>query len=160
MNCNYVKQIFNKCINQEKKYIIQRFLKNLRLPKKCTVVINKIEELNTKRFITNSIELYHTIDSFNQNDIIKSIKYNGLRPGSACNKGYGVYLSSHSKYSLLWQINNPVIVCDVLYDKNKVKRYRAEVGNGKKDEYEYVISQPNLIIPKYIFYFFLLFIRF
>ena len=124
------------------------------LPSHFNVNILKVTPLSRNRFTGKCLELYHgpRVDFPSDMDkTINSIKNNGFYMNQyGTNKGRGVYLSSSARYQYAWLgYGNPIMICDVLYteDKsNKVKRFRSEVPPG----YEYVVSDPKLIIPKYL----------
>jgi hypothetical protein len=92
------------------------------------------------------LSLYHATDKLSN---YQSIMKHGFYIGSACNKGYGVYLANHGRYSSFWAGGKYVLHCDVIYDKEKVKRYRSEVECSLYDS-EYVVTDPSLIFPRYL----------
>ena len=108
------------------------------------------------------IQLYHSSQNiiYKPEEVINSIFKNGFNIGSACNKGYGVYLASHSMYSFRWGgchtfIADVIVECD--QDKNKekekekpfdIERFISEIYSPCNNS-EYVISNPKLIYPRY-----------
>ena len=96
------------------------------------------------------LQLYHALKPYNLEEITKSIMNKGFIIGSARNKGLGVYLANHSRYSAFWAgSRSGVIVCNVIYDPRYVKRYRSEIKSPIYDS-EYVVENPKLIFPKYL----------
>lgn len=92
------------------------------------------------------LTLYHATDELKN---YRSIMEHGFYIGSACNKGYGVYLANHGRYSAFWTGGEYVLACDVIYDKDKVKRYRSEVKCESYDS-EYVVTDTSLLYPRYL----------
>jgi hypothetical protein len=95
------------------------------------------------------LELYHCTRNYNYQENVKSIFDDGLFPGSACNKGYGIYLASHSNYSLTWGGGNHVFVCEVIADETLVHKYISEIYSPK-NSWEYVVDDRYIIYPKYL----------
>ena len=133
------------------KDVVSRFEKSLCLdPLKFTLSICDIISLSSKKWNNKlSKELYHGTSRYDAYEKISNIMTEGFKypKRGINNKGQGIYLSSQSRYQFLWLTDEaPVIICDVLYKKNLVHRYHAEIGTG----FEYVVSDPSLIIPKYV----------
>lgn len=134
--------------------MIQRFVKSFQLPPHFNVNILKVTPLSRNRFTGKCFELYHSprVDfptKYKIDEAVKSIKNNGFYSNHYGNKGRGVYLSSNARYQYMWLgYSTPIMICDVQYieNNNQVKRFRSEVPPG----YEYVVSDPKLIIPKYL----------
>lgn len=95
------------------------------------------------------LELYHA--SRDGISAIKSISEKGFRYSyNGGNKGSGVYLANHSRYSAFWVGHcTPVIICHVIGHDNYIQRYKSEVISPNYDS-EFVITNPNAIYPKYI----------
>jgi hypothetical protein len=135
---------------------IERFLNRLDLPNGISAkVINCKENTNSSlenRFLEQKekhplLQLYHGLS--NTHDL-QSIFNQGFYPGPARNKGIGIYLANHSRYSLLWASPNlPVIICDVIGNPLLMTRHRSEVRSPRKSASEYVIIDPKIIYPKY-----------
>lgn len=128
--------------------MIQRFITRLELPKSSTVKIKSVKKL-LSHHEQLYLELYHTIRSFSQKEteeIIKSIIKNGFYSSIYGNKGYGVYLSSHSAYGYKWAgYGSGMLVCHVkINESHKIKRFISEIPPG----YEYVVD-PSIIVPAY-----------
>lgn len=95
------------------------------------------------------LQLYHSIRDFDYLEKKDSIFNNGFYIGCADNKGYGVYLANHSRYSAFWAGSyTGVLVCDVIYDSKYIKRCKSEIYSPIHDS-EYVVSKPELIFPRY-----------
>ena len=128
--------------------MIERFIHRLNLPSESKVIIKSVTKLNAPENQQPVLELYHTIRSLSTEtkSIVESIVKTGFRESVYGNKGYGVYLSSHSSYGLRWVGSTPgMIICYVNYnDPTKIKRFIAEIPPG----YEYVV-QPEIITPAY-----------
>lgn len=95
------------------------------------------------------LELYHA--SRGGINAIKSISENGFRCSyNYGNKGMGVYVANHSRYSAFWVGQyTPVIICHVIGHDNYIQRYKSELISPNYDS-EFVITTPNAIYPKYI----------
>ncbi len=96
------------------------------------------------------IQLYHCVNQYGYSsvqEIAESIFRNGFRIGQASNKGYGVYLASHSNYAQYWAGNNHAIVCDVIVDETRVGKYYSEIYSPENN-WEYCVANPDLIYPK------------
>jgi len=52
------------------------------------------------------LELYHTVRSYDYNNIFEEIKKNGFTCGMYGNKGPGVYMANHGRYSYDWGYND------------------------------------------------------
>jgi len=138
--------------------IVNRFITRLGLHEFAKPTINIKEVItNSNQIMLNSwtnmamdkpiLQLYHATRCITTN---KSIMENGFIIGSACNKGRGVYLANHSRYSAFWAgCNNGVLVCDVIYDYDHVKRYKSEIKSPIFNS-EYVVTNPRLIYPRYL----------
>jgi hypothetical protein len=106
-----------------------------------------LEQFNIKAKCKMKLELYHCSDDYKNK--YKSIFKNGFFKGPASNKGYGIYLSSHSNYSYKWGGRDHVIVCEVIVDENLVSKYYSEVFSPKNN-WEFVVKDKSLIYPKYL----------
>jgi len=133
---------------------LQRFTERLSLPVSWKLIVNRFNTIQNMEKQSAAgrpiIQLYHAINELgHSNKIIESIMQHGFRIGPACNKGYGVYLANHSRYSLNWACKQPVLICDVIYEPSEVKRYRSELMSPHWDS-EYVVTNPKLILPRYV----------
>ena len=101
------------------------------------------------------LELYHTVRNYDYNNIFEKIKKNGFTCGMYGNKGAGVYMANHGRYSYDWGYNDDgirnVIISDVLYmDAGSVRncfRYRSEIKSNNFNS-EYKITDTKTIYPK------------
>ncbi len=87
---------------------------------------------------------FHKIRS-NDSSVLESISVNGLQQrycSRIFNKGYGVYLASHSNYPLLWG-DGHIILCDVAKHPNYLKSFRSEIPPGQ----EYVVTNDEIVLP-------------
>lgn len=159
-------------LNETKRAICQRFVNRLHLPTSSIIHITRLDENINKRTYNNNIftkffgifqkkplllQLYHSTRYVSE-DKIQSIFQNGLFPGSACNKGYGVYLSSHSRYSYLWGDSKwdrqndifvkHVFICNVIGKQSSMNKYISEIYSPKNN-WEYVVSDHDIVYPKY-----------
>ena len=128
--------------------IVQRFIDKLALPATSKAIIKSVTQLN-KLKEQSYLELYHTIRSYSiieTKETVHSIVKNGFRSSIYGNKGFGVYLSSHSAYGCRWVgATAGMLICHLKIDEpNKIKRFLAEIPPG----YEYVVD-PDIIIPSY-----------
>lgn len=142
---------------------IQRFVTRLSLPDGFVFKLihcheNANESLAQKFYAkiqTHKIlQLYHAIrdgaKSLKGMDVAESICNNGFRIGPAGNKGRGVYLANHSRYSWNWaSMENPVLICDVIADSRLVTRHRSEILSPIMNS-EYVVCDPELVFPRYV----------
>lgn len=106
----------------------------------------KFDDWEAKSKGEKILTLYHATDDIKK---YRSIMKHGFYIGSACNKGYGVYLANHGRYSAFWAGGKYVLACDVIYDKDNVKRYRSEVKCHRYNS-EYVVKDTSLIYPRYL----------
>jgi|SRR3989338_3409519 len=144
--------------------IINRFIERLRLPKNFTFIAkNLVENKNEKLynqytnnlFENKTLELYHTVRSSPIDRDINpydSIMHNGfyISP-NINNKGRGVYMANHGRYSWLWGScgkNRKAIICNVIADPDLVERYKSEIYSEIYDS-EYLIKDTKIIYPKY-----------
>lgn len=134
---------------------INRFKSRLFLNKSHTFELvsifeNKIQSKHGKN--KPILELYHTIRDDTYKEVFEKIKENNFTYGMYGNKGPGVYMANHSRYSFGWGYNDDgirnVIISDVVYQKEYVKRYRSEIYSPCFNS-EYVITKPELIYPRY-----------
>lgn len=132
------------------KRFISRFDDGL-IPNIKKVTLNNNQKMKDKfeKLVGNReiIQVYHCTDSYEYLERTKNIFDNGFRIGPASNKGYGVYFASHSQYSAFWGGCNHVIVADVIVDKDFVSRHISEIYSTKNN-WEYVVSTPELIFPR------------
>lgn len=152
--------------------IIQRFIKRLSLyeyiqNKPSIKIIDYLENNNLYNYGKDTMlqtkELSNKWDVPDRRDIILqlyhvsrepknylSIMQNGFYINSNLkNKGDGVYLSNHGRYSAFWGNSGQpryVLICNVLYNSNNIKRYRSEIYSPKYNS-EYVIKDTKLIYP-------------
>jgi len=144
---------------------ITRFSNRLSLPKHLDFKLKSIVGNYNKQVIQNFnnkcknkqiLELYH---SSRKSEAINEIMEKGfvITNSRGGNKGVGIYLANHSRYSM-WA-GNPfhVFICHVIADNNFVKRYKSEINSTKcivpKWDSEFVVSEPELILPKYLLMF-------
>ena len=144
---------------------IERFVKRLSLPEGFLFKMISCKENK------NAINKFKSeISRFNKeskgSDNLASVKilqlYHAQRTGdnseSICNEGFysfygnkgrGVYLANHSRYSWNWAGTiDPVLICDVIADDSRISRYRSEIYSPKWDS-EYV-CHPLVVFPKYV----------
>lgn len=132
---------------------IDRFIFRLNLPDDAEFKLISFYE--QPGFIKNNdcliLELYHTVRDSSYIDIFEKIKKHGFISGLYGNKGQGVYMANHGRYSYNWGWNDNgirnVIISDVLYT-NKCFRYRSEI-NSSHFKSEYKITDTKTIYPKY-----------
>ncbi len=139
---------------------IKRFIQRLNLKENHHFNLISIEmnEIKKKPNIPNilnqnvKLELYHTIRDSDYKEIFEKIKKDNFMEGMYGNKGPGIYMANHSRYSFGWGYNDDgirnVIISDVIYDKDYVKRYRSEIYSPNFNS-EYKITKSELIYPKY-----------
>lgn len=160
---------------QQLSYVTERFRERCYLPPsedfkliECTKNNNKKLSDNFKKHIkkgTKILELYHVCreDSSHtrcgNSDSIMEHGFTMCNPYG--NKGYGIYLASHGRYSLNWTGPRvPVIVCHVIYNNEDntsinnerddiVNMYRSEIYSPK-NSFEYRISNREHIYPAYM----------
>lgn len=97
------------------------------------------------------IQLYHAQRGIR--DHSDAICREGFNVTLFGNKGSGVYLANHSRYSWDWAFpGNPVLICNVIVDPEQIQRYRSEIYAPEWDS-EYVIKDPRIIYPKYILHY-------
>lgn len=66
------------------------------------------------------------------------------------NKGRGVYLANHSRYSLMWTgFDTPVMVCHVPAVSTKLKRFRSEIFSPKPYDSEYLVPKDEDVYVAY-----------
>lgn len=156
-------------MEEDIKRSINRFLYRIHIPdikiniKKILINTYKIPlyEKNLKDYIEKHpngklLELYHSSKNI-ENQTINSIFKNGMmlsysrKNGSTMkfekNNNKGIFLSSHSRYSLSWGDKN-VFICDVIPVENKIRRYVSEVCSPLNNN-EYIVLTENIIYPKY-----------
>jgi hypothetical protein len=135
--------------------VIQRFIKRLSLHEYIKYqpsfrIINYVENktYNTPVDKENTIlQLYHV--SRNPKNYANIMQKGFYIDPTPKNKGIGVYLSNHGRYSAFWGNPGPtrdVFICNVLYKPEYVKRYRSEIYSPIHNS-EYVISNSKLIFP-------------
>lgn len=133
---------------------VNRFISRFN-PKVDITIINVIENnnlemLNNFNLSANGkpiVQLYHCTEKYKEK--YESIFNNGFFVGPACNKGYGVYLASHSNYSYSWGGRNHVFICDVIVDEKHVGKYFSEIYSPTNN-WEYVVSDRKLVFPRYL----------
>jgi hypothetical protein len=139
---------------------IKRFIQRLNLKENhyfnlISIEMNEIKkEPNIPNILNQNVklELYHTIRDYEYKEIFQKIKKDNFMEGMYGNKGPGIYMANHSRYSFGWGYNDDgirnVIISDVIYDKDYVKRYRSEIYSPNFNS-EYKITKSELIYPKY-----------
>ncbi len=140
---------------------LNRFISRMSLNESNKFIIKSIRYMPpSKNFIKLKenkpvLELYHKTreTDYNGNWDFNSIIKNGFMLSRHGNKGYGVYMANHGRYSYSWGGydilgNNNVIICEVIYDPQDVFRYRSELVSPNFNS-EYRITNPDLIYPKY-----------
>lgn len=132
---------------------IQRFSTRLNLPiglkfqvLDCKLNTNLPAYFKSAEKTHRIMQLYHAQRGQDFSDAICSKGFLFTQMG---NKGSGVYLANHSRYSWNWAPHNPALICDVIVDLDRIKRYRSEIYSPQWNS-EYVIKDPELIYPKYI----------
>jgi len=152
---------FSKCAdsideNKQMDQAIQRFVTLLNLPDGLSFTLidcreneNHImlDKFNNRNRVNKILQLYHAqVDSDNS----ESICNRGFHFSIYGNKGVGVYLANHSRYSWNWASpRNPVLICEVIAKKGRISRYRSEIFSPIWDS-EYVVKDPELVYPRYI----------
>lgn len=133
---------------------VNRFIS--RFHPKVDVTIKSVKENDNKemleKFNRNAkgkiiLQLYHCTENYKES--YKTIFKDGFYIGQACNKGYGIYLASHSTYAYSWGGRNHVIVCDVIVDEEHVGKFFSEIYSTKNN-WEYVVSKEELVYPRYL----------
>ncbi len=140
---------------------LERFIARLALSENQKFILKSIRHLPpSKNFIKMGenkpiLELYHKTREINDDGLwdFNGIIKNGFAMSRFGNKGTGVYMANHGRYSYTWggyDINgiNNVIISEVIYDPEHVFRYRSELYSPNFNS-EYKITNPELIYPKY-----------
>lgn len=134
---------------------IKRFIQRLNLKENHRFNLINIQINNSPKNNNSSkdiLELYHTIRDYEYKEIFQKIKKDNFMEGMYGNKGPGIYMANHSRYSFGWGYNDDgirnVIISEVIYDKEYVKRYRSEIYSPNFNS-EYKITKSELIYPKY-----------
>lgn len=132
---------------------IERFIARLNLSETAEFKLLSIHEQPTPIICDKPVlELYHAIRDRDYEDIFEKIKSKGFISGLYGNKGSGVYMANHGRYSYDWGCNDygvrNVIVCNVEYDSNSCFRYRSEITSNNFNS-EYKITNVKTIHPKY-----------
>ena len=131
---------------------INRFKARLNLPSNFTFKSRRCFEVHCISLLNRSptLELYHAIRSLEPDKTVKAICRNGFKPSLRGNKGQGIYVANHSRYSAFWAgPRNPVIICHITIDERYIRRYKSEIRSPNWDS-EFVIKDPHLIYPKYV----------
>ena len=134
----------------------QRFIKRLSLEyyqnKPSIKIIDYAENKHFNKSIIADkkdtiLQLYHVSrDPVNYSNIMRDGFYISSYVN---NKGTGVYLANHGRYSAFWGHTGPlrhVLICNVIYNSNDVKRYRSEIYSPKHNS-EYVVNNTKIIHP-------------
>lgn len=130
-----------------------RFITRCSLPSSWTLAINQTIELkHNPEDVKNCLEMYHVSRGISPQEDIESIVQNGFNIGDG-NKGQGVYFADHSRYAINWARSSPVLVCMVMKDTVKVRRYRTEIYSPIPHASEYVVTDTNMIIPVAILFY-------
>lgn len=119
---------------------VLRFIKRLSLPPHVSFKLKKFEMYEEPN--KGCLILYHAIrDTCGQTkyDIAKSIKEHGFYSSLYGNKGVGVYLANHGRYSLRWA-HPPLLICQVEPNDGYVKRFRSEIYSPGIHNSEYVVT--------------------
>lgn len=137
---------------------IQRFVDRLNLKDEhkfnlINIEINEVNEIpKIFKNCETKLELYHSSRDCDYKEIFQKIKKNNFIEGLYGNKGPGIYMSNHSRYSFGWSYSDSeiynVIISEVIYDEKYVKRYRSEIYSPNFNS-EYKITKSELIYPKY-----------
>ena len=135
---------------------ISRFISRFH-PNVTVTIDNVVENPNVEmqdafhKLSTNKtvLQLYHCTEPDTYKTRAESIFKNGFYIGSSCNKGYGIYLASHSNYAYNWGGRNHIIICDVIAEEPHVSKYFSEIYSPKNN-WEYVVAKPNLVFPRYL----------
>jgi len=132
--------------------IAQRFLFRLFLPAHHACRVLQItmhpDQARVKQFYELAqgrpvLELYHALSSSQAPESIASIFLHGLHAGSACNKGYGVYLANHGRYAWNWG-GDHVFICHVVDAPGTLRRYRSEIYSPQAGcDSEFVFTATN-----------------
>lgn len=133
--------------------IVKRFISRFEPginPKIKGIKLNNNEEAenNFKKLMGNKkiLQLYHCTESYDYLKRAENIFNKGFWIGPASNKGYGVYFASHAQYSVFWGGRNHVIVCNIIVDEKHVSKHISEIYSSFNN-WEYVVSKPELILP-------------
>jgi hypothetical protein len=139
---------------------IIRFHERFSLPSHLEFKLKSASEINNKTLLdcfnkhrTENkpiLELYHS-SRFGETAINGIIK-NGFRTTELGNKGPGIYLANHAKYSIWAGYPLHSIICHVVADDNFVTRFDSEIKSVPWSS-EFVVINPELIYPKYILHF-------
>ena len=131
---------------------ISRFHPNVDVTIKNVIENSNMKMRNTFHKLSKNktiVQLYHCTDPYNYKERTASIFKNGFYIGSSCNKGYGIYLASHSNYAYNWRGRNHVLICDVIVEEEHVSKYYSEIYSHKNN-WEYVVSKIELVFPRYL----------
>jgi hypothetical protein len=139
----------------------KRFQEKLFLPKEYTFDLKKVlinlQPITEWVLNNNSIELYHATRNQDSHSVFMSMCTKGFRIGPACNKGYGVYLANHGRYSLFWGNRNfdgsrHVMVCRVKV--SSLHQFHSEISSGNDIFcHEFVVPNPEDVwVSHYIEY--------
>lgn len=139
---------------------LSRFISRLSLNENQKIIIKSIKCMpQPKQFIASAknkpiLELYHkTREIKNGNWDFEGIIKHGFMSSFYGNKGPGIYMANHGRYSYSWggcdmSGDTNVIISEVIYDPEHVFRYRSEL-NSLNFNSEYKITNQDLIYPKY-----------
>ncbi len=130
--------------------VVCRFLDRLAQP---SGAIFRVINFRTYSPKTNCLELYHCLRndySMTYEEQIVSILKHGLQPSWLGNKGSGVYLANHGRYSLRYAgYKSPVLICHIQPGPH-VECYRSEVASESTYTCEYVITDSTKIHIAYV----------
>ncbi|XWV25969.1 putative orfan [Tupanvirus soda lake] len=135
---------------------IIKFNNRISLPKHLDFKLKNAQINDNKEILNNFnkhrngrpiLELYHAsrFGSTAVNFILKD----GFKLSFGGNKGNGIYLANHGRYSIWAGYPYHVIICHVIADQDYVKRFKSEIKSDTWDS-EFLVSNPNLIYPRYI----------
>lgn len=134
---------------------IKKFEQRLQLPNNLKFNLISLKKNSTVLDQKDSfIELYHSVRYDTEREKInEKIMKNGFIPSISGNKGPGIYLADHSRYSI-WAGGCPYssIICHVKIDQSKIKRYKSEIKSNIWNS-EFVVSDPKIIYPRYLVHF-------
>jgi hypothetical protein len=125
-----------------------RFRDRLFLPNNCAFQLKEVHFnlLPIPEWVKhNSVELYHATRSDPKN-AFHSICKNGFQIGLGNNKGFGVYVADHGRYSLFWGSTTEENYHHVMAFRCKVSalhQFRSEIESGSREfNSEFVIRDP------------------
>ncbi|XWV24726.1 putative ORFan [Tupanvirus deep ocean] len=135
---------------------IIKFTDRISLPKNTTFKLksaqinengNLLNKFNKHRNGKQILELYHS--SKFGTTAVNFILKDGFKLSFGGNKGNGIYLADHGRYSVWAGYPYHVIICHVIADQKYVKRFKSEIKSEPWNS-EFLVTNPDLIYPRYV----------